>query len=57
MTAVEGNASVYQLYPVSRTTGQGRTEFLRAWGPGAGGNCIYNIDFALYTKKRDDMNC
>ena len=34
MTAVEGNASVYQVYPVSRITGEGRAEFLRAWGPG-----------------------
>ena len=24
MTAVEGNASVYQVYPVSRITGEGR---------------------------------
>ena len=30
MTAVEGNASVYQVYPVSRITGEGRAEFLRA---------------------------
>ena len=27
MTAVEGKASVYQVYPVSRTTGEGRAEF------------------------------
>ena len=33
MTAVEGNASVYQVYPVSGRTGEGRAEFLRAWGP------------------------
>ena len=33
-TAVEGNASVYQVYPVSRTTGEGRAEFLRTWRPG-----------------------
>ena len=31
---VEGNASVYQVNPVSRTTGDGRAEFLRSWGPG-----------------------
>ena len=31
---MEGNASVYQAYPVSRITGEGRAEFLRAWGPG-----------------------
>ena len=31
---MEGNASVYQVYPVSRITGEGRVEFLRAWGPG-----------------------
>ena len=29
---MEGNASVYQVYPVSRITGEGRAEFLRAWG-------------------------
>ena len=33
MTAVEGNASVYQVYPVSRITGEGRAENLRASGP------------------------
>ena len=32
---MEGNASVYRvLYPVSRITGEGRAELLRAWGPG-----------------------
>ena len=32
---MEGNASVYHVYPVvSRITGEGRAEFLRAWGPG-----------------------
>ena len=31
---MEGNASVYQVYPVSRKTGEGRAEFLRAWGHG-----------------------
>ena len=25
---------IYQVYPVSRITGEGRAEFLRAWGPG-----------------------
>ena len=34
LTAVKGIASVYQGYPVSRITGEGRAEFLRAWGPG-----------------------
>ena len=35
LTAVEGNASVYpQVYPVSRVTGEGRAECLRAWGHG-----------------------
>ena len=34
LTAVEGNASVYQVYPVSRITGEGRAEFLGAWWPG-----------------------
>ena len=27
LTVVEGNASVYQVYPVSRITGEGRAEF------------------------------
>ena len=31
---MEGNASVYQVNPVSRITGEGRAEFLRTWGPG-----------------------
>ena len=31
---MEGNASVYQGYPVSRITGEGKAEFLRAWRPG-----------------------
>ena len=31
---MEGNASVYQVYPVSRITGEGRAEFLKAWGAG-----------------------
>ena len=34
LTAVEGNASVYQSNPVSRITGEGRAEFLGTWGPG-----------------------
>ena len=34
LTAVEGNASVYQVYPVSRVTGEGRTE---CGGRGRGG--------------------
>ena len=29
---MEGNASVYQVNPVSRTTGEGRAEILRTWG-------------------------
>ena len=33
-SCVEGNASVYQVYPVSRITGEGRAEFLSAWGHG-----------------------
>ena len=33
LTAVEGNASVYQVNPVGRITGEGRAEFLRTWGP------------------------
>ena len=31
---MEGNASVYQINPVSRTTGEGRAEDLRTWGAG-----------------------
>ena len=29
---MEGSASVYQVNPVSRITGEGRAEFLRTWG-------------------------
>ena len=32
LTAVAINASVYQVYPARRITGEGRAEFLRAWG-------------------------
>ena len=35
LTAVERNSSVYQVYPVSRITGEGGAEVLRAWGPGS----------------------
>ena len=42
---MEGNASVYQVNPVSRISGEGSAEFLRTWGPdfdqkggGRGGN-------------------
>ena len=31
---MEENASVYQVYPVSRITGEAKAEFSRAWGPG-----------------------
>ena len=31
---MEGDASVYQVYPVSRITGEGRAEFLRRGGLG-----------------------
>ena len=31
---MEGYSSVYQVYPVSRISGEGRAEFLRAWVPG-----------------------
>ena len=42
LTALEGNASLYQVYGVSRISGEGRAEFLRPWGAefakeGAGG--------------------
>ena len=33
LTAVEGNASVYQGHPVSHITGEGRAENIRASGP------------------------
>ena len=29
---MEGNASVYQVNPVSRISGDGRSEFLGTWG-------------------------
>ena len=32
LTAVEGNASVYQVNPVGRITGEGRVEVLSTWG-------------------------
>ena len=32
---MEGNASVYQVYPVSRVAGEGKVEVLRAWGNGS----------------------
>ena len=31
---MEGNASVYHVYPVSGLTGEGKAEFLMAWGAG-----------------------
>ena len=34
LTTVEGNALVYHVYPESRTTGERRAEFIRAWGHG-----------------------
>ena len=53
MTAVKGNAPVYQVNPVSRITGEGRAEFSRTWGPdfdqkegGAGGDttlCVFFV--------------
>ena len=33
LTAVERNASVYQVNPVSRITGKGRAKVLTTWGP------------------------
>ena len=30
---MEGNAFVYQVYPVSRIFGEGGADFSRAWGP------------------------
>ena len=34
MTAVEGNASLYQVNPVSRISGEGGAELLKTWGAG-----------------------
>ena len=34
LTAVEGNASFFQVNTVSRITGEGRAEFWKTWGPG-----------------------
>ena len=34
------NASVYQVCTARGITGEGRAEFLKAWGPEAGGNSI-----------------
>ena len=36
LTAVEGNASVYQVYAVSRTTTEERTDCSKGWGGGWG---------------------
>ena len=33
---MEGHASIYQVNPVSRITGEGRAEFSRTWGPDFG---------------------
>ena len=49
LTAVEGNASVYQVNTVRRISGEGRAEFLRTWGPdfdqkGGGRGGIYVAD-------------
>ena len=33
---MEGSASVYQVNPVSRISGEGRAEFLMTWGPDFG---------------------
>ena len=34
LTVVDGKAPVYQVYPVCRITGEGRSEFDRAWALG-----------------------
>ena len=45
MRVVEGNTSVYQVYPVSRTTRDGRAEGSKGWRglEGVGGKGISNI--------------
>ena len=40
LTAVEGKAPVYQVYPASRTTDEGQAEIFEVWGPGAGGGGV-----------------
>ena len=45
---MKGNASVYQVYPISLIIGDGRAEFIGAWGSGfeqeeAGGAGQINI--------------
>ena len=40
LTAVEGNASVYQVYPVSRIAGEGGAVFFRTRGQGVGGRGV-----------------
>ena len=53
---MEGNASVYQANPVSRTTGEGRAEFFRTWGPdfdqkggGGGGGQVGQLNLCVET--------
>ena len=59
---MEGNASVYQVNPVSRISGEGRAEFLRTWGPnfdrkrggrgGKGGRArVEQVAIIFYCKK------
>ena len=58
LTAVEGNASVYQVKPVSRITGEGGAELLRTGGPNfdqegvgetGGREGIYIIKFKVHS--------
>ena len=48
---MEGNASVYQVNPVSRITGEGKAEFLTASGGGEGAKKSCRIDVGVcYTR-------
>ena len=51
--SVEGNASVYQVTPLSIKTGEGRAEFSRTWGSdfdlkGGGGGEGYSKSLDMY---------
>ena len=52
---MEGNASVYQVYPVSRITGEARAEFLRTWGAGFEQEGAVYTDI-LGTRSQPDQN-
>ena len=43
LTVVKGKASVYQVYPVSRTAGEGRAEIFQGVGAGGGGGATQSV--------------